>query len=51
VSEAQEETKVRSRITVWSVALGTSLAVAYFYLILLHSALSSGRDLFLLSSH
>jgi hypothetical protein len=25
VSEAQEETKVRSRITVWSVALGTSL--------------------------
>jgi hypothetical protein len=51
VSEAQEETKVRSRITVWSVALGTSLAVAYFYLLLLLSALSSGRDLFSLSFH
>ncbi len=51
MSEAQEETKVRSRITVWSVALGTSLAVAYFYLLLLLSALSSGRDLFSLSFH
>ena len=51
MNEAQEETKVRSRITVWSVALGASLAVAYFYLLLLLSALSSGRDLFSLSFH
>jgi hypothetical protein len=50
VNEAQE-TKVRSRITVWSVALGASLVVAYFYLLLLLSALSSGRDLFSLSFH
>jgi hypothetical protein len=51
VNEAQQETKVRSRITIWSVALGASLAVAYFYLLLLLSALSSGRDLFSLSFH
>jgi hypothetical protein len=51
VSEAQDESKVRSRITVWSLALGASLAVAYFYLLLLVSALSSGRDLFSLSFH
>jgi hypothetical protein len=51
VNEAQEETKVRSRITVWSVALGVSLAVAYFYLLLLLGTLSSGRDLFSLSFH
>jgi hypothetical protein len=50
VNEAQE-TRVRSRLTVWSVALGASLVVAYFYLILLLSALSSGRDLFSLSFH
>jgi hypothetical protein len=50
VSEAQE-TKIRSRITVWSVALGASLVVAYLYLILLFSALSSGRELFSLSFH
>jgi hypothetical protein len=48
VNEAQE-TRVRSRITGWSVALGASLVVAYFYLILLLSALSSGRELFSLS--
>jgi hypothetical protein len=47
----EQETKVRSRITVWSVALGASLMVAYFYLILLLSALSSGRQLFSLSFH
>ena len=51
VNEAQQETKVRSRITVWSVALGASLAVAYFYLLLLLGALSNGRDLFSLSFH
>jgi hypothetical protein len=51
VNEAQEETRVRSRIAVWSVALGASLAVAYFYLLLLLGALSSGRDLFSLSFH
>jgi hypothetical protein len=51
VNEAQEETKLRSKITVWSVALGASLAVAYFYLLLLLGALSSGRDLFSLSFH
>jgi hypothetical protein len=51
VNEGQDETKVRSRITVWSVALGASLAVAYFYLLLLLGALSSGRDLFSLSFH
>ena len=50
MNEAQE-TRVRSRLTVWSVALGASLVVAYFYLILLLSALSSGRDLFSLSFH
>jgi hypothetical protein len=50
VNEAQE-TRVRSRITGWSVALGASLVVAYFYLILLLSALSSGRELFSLSFH
>ena len=47
----EQETKVRSRSTVWSVALGASLAVAYFYLLLLLGALSSGRDLFSLSFH
>jgi hypothetical protein len=51
VNEAQEETRVRSRIAVWSVALGASLAVAYFYVLLLLGALSSGRDLFSLSFH
>jgi hypothetical protein len=51
VNEAQEETEVRSRIARWSVALGASLAVAYFYLLLLLGALSSGRDLFSLSFH
>jgi hypothetical protein len=51
VNETQEETEVRSRITRWSVALGASVAVAYFYLLLLVSALSSGRDLFSLSFH
>jgi hypothetical protein len=51
VNEAREETRVRSRIAVWSVALGASLAVAYFYLLLLLGALSSGRDLFSLSFH
>ena len=51
MNEAQEESKVRSRITVWSVALGASLAVSYFYLLLLLGALSSGRDLFSLSYH
>jgi hypothetical protein len=50
VNEAQE-TKVRSKLTGWSVALGASLIVAYFYLLLLLSALSSGRDLFSLSFH
>ena len=50
MNEAQE-TRVRSRITGWSVALGASLVVAYFYLLLLLSALSSGRDLFSLSFH
>ncbi len=50
MNEAQE-TRVRSRITGWSVALGASLVVAYFYLILLLSALSSGRELFSLSFH
>ena len=50
MNEAQE-TRVRSRITVWSVVLGASLIVAYFYLLLLLSALSSGRDLFSLSFH
>jgi hypothetical protein len=51
VNEAREETRVRSRIAVWSVALGASLAVAYFYVLLLLGALSSGRDLFSLSFH
>jgi hypothetical protein len=51
VNEAQQESEVRSRITLWSIALGASLAVAYFYLLLLFSALSSGRDLFSLSFH
>ena len=51
MNEAQEESKVRSRITVWSVALGASLAVAYFYLLLLLGGLSSGRNLFSLSFH
>ena len=51
MNEAQEEPEVRSRITVWSVALGASLAVAYFYLLLLLGALSSGRHLFSLSFH
>ncbi len=50
MNEAQE-TKVRSKLTVWSVALGASLVVAYFYLLLLLSALSSGRDLLSLSFH
>jgi hypothetical protein len=50
VNEVQE-TKVRARIAVWSVALGASLAVAYFYLFLLLSALSSDRELFSLSFH
>ena len=48
---SQEESEVRSRITIWSVALGASLAVAYFYVLLLLGALSSGRDLFSLSFH
>ena len=47
----EQETKVRSKLTVWSVALGASLVVAYLYLILLLSALSSGRELFSLSFH
>ena len=51
MNEAQEESKVRSRITIWSVALGASLAVAYFYLLLLLGALSSGRALLSLSFH
>ena len=51
MNEAREETRVRSRIAVWSVALGASLAVAYFYVLLLLGALSSGRDLFSLSFH
>jgi hypothetical protein len=51
VNEAREETRVRSRIAVWSVALGASLAVAYFYVLLLLGALSSGRDVFSLSFH
>jgi hypothetical protein len=50
VNEAQE-TRVRSKLTVWSVALGASLIVAYFYLLLLLSALSSGRELSSLSFH
>jgi hypothetical protein len=50
VNEAQK-TKVRSKLTVWSVALGASLVVAYFYLLLLLSALSSGRNLLSLSFH
>jgi hypothetical protein len=45
VNEAQRETRVRSRITAWSVALGASLAAAYLYLILLLGGLSSGSDL------
>ena len=48
---SQEESEVRSRITAWSVALGASLAVAYFYLLLLLGALSSGRALLSLSFH
>jgi len=51
VNGSQEESEVRSRITIWSVALGASLAVAYFYVLLLLGALSSGRDLFSLSFH
>lgn len=51
MNEAQEEIKVRSRIAVWSVVLGASLAVAYFYLLLLLGALSSGLDVFSLSFH
>jgi hypothetical protein len=51
VNDAQQETKLRSKITLWSVALGASLAVAYFYLLLLLGALSSGRHLFSLSFH
>ncbi len=51
MNDAQQESEVRSRITLWSIALGASLAVAYFYLLLLFSALSSGRDLFSLSFH
>jgi hypothetical protein len=51
VNDAQQESEVRSRITLWSIALGASLAVAYFYLLLLFSALSSGRDLFSLWFH
>jgi hypothetical protein len=47
----EQETKVRSRLTGWSVALGASLVVAYVYLLLLLSALSSGRDLLSLSFH
>jgi hypothetical protein len=50
VNEVQE-TKVRARITVWSVALGAFLAIAYYYLLLLLGALSSGRELFSLSFH
>jgi hypothetical protein len=50
VNEVQE-TKVRAKIAVWSVALGGSLVAAYLYLILLLSALSSGRELFSLSFH
>ncbi len=46
-----QETKIRSRITGWSGALWASLVVAYVYLILLLSALSSGSDLFSLSFH
>ena len=51
MNDAQQESEVRSRITLWSIALGASLAVTYFYLLLLFSALSSGRDLFSLSFH
>jgi hypothetical protein len=47
----EQETKVRSKLTVWSVALGASLVVAYYYLLLLLGALSSGRELFSLSFH
>jgi hypothetical protein len=50
VNEIQDA-KVRARIAVWSVALGASLLVTYFFLFLLLSALSSGRDLFSLSFH
>jgi hypothetical protein len=45
VNEVQRETQVRSRITRWSVVLGASLVVAYFYLILLLGGLSSGNAL------
>jgi hypothetical protein len=45
VNEAQRETRVRSRITVWSVALGASLVAAYSYLILLLGGLSGGSGL------
>ena len=50
INEAQE-TRIRSRITVWSGALWASLVVPYFYLLLLLSALSNGRELFSLSFH
>jgi hypothetical protein len=42
VNEAQE-TQVRRRITVWSLALGASLVVPYFYLLLLLAGLSNSR--------
>ncbi len=47
----EQETRVRSKLTIWSVALGAFLVVAYYYLLLLLSALSSGRELFSLSFH
>jgi hypothetical protein len=47
----EQETEIRSRLTIWSVALGAFLVVAYYYLLLLLSALSSGRDLLSLSFH
>jgi hypothetical protein len=45
----EQETAIRSKLSIWSVALGAFLTVAYYYLLLLLSALSSGRDLFSLS--
>jgi hypothetical protein len=47
----EQETEIRSTLTVWSVALGAFLVVAYYYLLLLLDALSSGRDLSSLSFH
>jgi hypothetical protein len=48
VNEAQE-TQVRRRITGWSVALGASLVVPYFYLLLLLGGLSSNSRIHWLS--